>query len=85
LSKLVAGATLGGLQPLSQQFQEVAKGVTNMAFPGSPDNVNITYGLVLTSYFLIVGFLSGILLPNLYHLTEPLPEDASSRTQMKQT
>ncbi len=77
LSKVVAGASLVSIQPLYQQFLYVSKDVTQLALPGSAAD-NYTCGAALISYFLILGFLAGLLLPPFYHLVESPSPDTTS-------
>jgi hypothetical protein len=78
LSKVVAGASLVSIQPLYKQFLYVSRDVTNLAMPGSAVN-DYTCGAALISYFLILGFLTGLLLPPFYHLVESPGDTTQSR------
>jgi len=73
LSKVIAGATLVKAQSLYDIFVKVAGEVTKCAGAICPDPNDFTYGAALLLYFLVLGFLSGLLLPHFYGLIESVP------------
>jgi hypothetical protein len=73
LSKLVAGATLVQAQTLYNYFILVAGEVAKCAYPPCCPPNTYTFGAAVTLYFLILGFLAGLLLPHFYDLIEAVP------------
>jgi hypothetical protein len=74
LSKLVAGATLVEIGKIYKVFQDVARDVSKCAQIGCCRNDEYVFGAAVTLYFLVLGFLAGLLLPNFYKLITAVPE-----------
>jgi len=73
LSKVIAGATLVSAKPLYGFFGSIASAVSQNAAAIGVSPTSPLYGSALTLYFLVLGFLSGLLLPHFYDLIEPVP------------
>lgn len=78
LSKVVAGATLVQAQTLYNYFILIAGEVSKCAFPPCCPPNNYTFGAAVMLYFLILGFLAGLLLPHFYDLIEAVPGSPDS-------
>jgi hypothetical protein len=73
LSKVIAGATLVSAKPLYVFYGNIASAVSQNAAALGVSRDSPVYGSALTLYFLVLGFLSGLLLPHFYDLIEPVP------------
>jgi hypothetical protein len=71
LGKLIAGATLVQFQQIVSAFRAVSLSISRCASGGNGTQVSIVLGAGVTLYFLILGFLIGLLLLPLYHLNDP--------------
>lgn len=71
LGKLIAGATLVQFQQIVSAFRTVSLSISRCASGSSGTQVSIVFGAGVTLYFLVLGFLIGLLLLPLYHLNDP--------------
>jgi hypothetical protein len=78
LSKLIAGATLVQFNQIFEEFKKVALAISQTTAEGSGPQMSMAFGAGVTLYFVILGFLIGLLLPPLYHLNGPGAQETQS-------
>jgi len=79
LSKIVAGATLVEAGKIFEQFKSVANAVSKYSNAGGLvcGAESYVFGAGVTLYFLILGFLTGLVLPHFYSLVSTVPGTSS--------
>jgi hypothetical protein len=78
LGKLVAGATLVQFQQVVSAFRTVSLSISRCASGSGGTQASIVLGAGVTLYFLVLGFLIGLLLLPLYHLNVPGADEDDS-------